>query len=143
MRRILAVAGSLVLALTLMVPVVAAAPGDVTGITVKSATVDKAGLIVVRGTIYCQNGLVGADITGTITQSIGHKTSIQGGFGGWVDCASNGPTEYEIASYAYPGTFASGWANVQIAFGMQNCDENGCWFDWFGGNDFYVKVTKR
>ena len=20
---------------------------------------------------------------------------------------------------------------------------SGCWFEWFGGNDFYVKVTKR
>ncbi len=51
MRRILAVAGSLLMALALTAPAVLAAPGDVTEVTVQSATVDKAGLIIVRGTI--------------------------------------------------------------------------------------------
>ncbi len=78
-----------------------------------------------------------------MTQAIGHKTTVVGGFGGWTDCRSNGPTPYEIGVYASPGIFASGWANVQIAFGLTQCNEFGCWFDWFGGNDFYVKVAKR
>ncbi len=143
MRRIVAVAGSLLLALALTAPAALAAPGDITGVTVQSATVDKAGLIIVRGTMYCQNGIPGVEITGAVTQAIGHKTTIGGGFGGWVDCHSNGPTYYEVAAYASPGTFASGWANVQIAFGLTRCNEAGCWFDWFGGNDIYVKVAKR
>jgi hypothetical protein len=142
MRRILGIAGAALLALTLMAPAAVAGPNDVTGVTVQSATVDKAGLVLVKGTIYCQNGLSGAEITGAVTQAIGHKTSISGGFSGWVNCMSNGPTSYEVGVYAYPGTFASGWANVQIAFGQTICNGN-CWFDWFGGNDVYVKVTKR
>ena len=144
MRRILAIAGSVLLALALTAPAVVAAPGDVTGVTVQSATVDKAGLVIVRGTIYCQNGISWVDSTGQVTQAIGHKTTIVGGFfSGGITCASNGPTSYEVAAYAYPGTFANGWALVQISFGIQNCNQGGCWFDWFGGNDFTVKLTKR
>ncbi len=143
MRRILAVAGSLLVALALTAPAALAAPGDVTGITVQSATVDKAGRVIVRGTMYCQNGLPGVEITGAVTQAIGHKTTVVGGFGGWTDCRTNGPTDFEVAAYANPGTFAGGWANVQIAFGLTQRNEFGCWFDWYGGNDFYVKVAKR
>jgi len=143
MRRMLAVAGSVLLALALTAPIVVAAPGDVTGITVQSATVDKAGLVIVRGSMYCQNGIPWVDAQGAVTQAIGHKTTIVGGFySGGITCASNGPTYYEVAAYASPGTFANGWANVQMSFGVQTCNEFGCFFDWFGGNDFYVKLTK-
>ena len=143
MRRILAIAGSVVLALSLTAPAVVASD-NVTGVTVQSATVDKAGLVIVRGTIYCQNGIGGAEITGQVTEAIGHKTTIAGGFGGWVECNSNGPSYYETGAYAYPGIFSSGWANVQISFGQTECNDNGgCWFNWWGGNDVYIKVVKR
>jgi len=142
MRRILAVAGSVLLALSLSAPVVVASD-NVTGVTVQSATVDKAGLVIVRGTIYCQNGIGGAEIQGAVTQAIGHKTTISGGFGGWVECNSNGPTNYEVGAYAYPGTFSGGWALVQIAFGQTLCNDGGCWFEWWGGNDFYVKLVRK
>jgi hypothetical protein len=142
MRRILTVASAVLLALMVVAPAALAAPGDVTGITVTSATVDKAGLVVVRGTMYCQNGIGGVEVNGAVTQAIGHKTAIQGGFGGWVDCLSNGPTNWEVASYADGGFFSNGWARLQIQFGMTQCNEFGCWFDWYGGNDFYIKLTK-
>ena len=92
--------------------------------------------------MYCQNGIGGVEVNGAVTQAIGHKTVIQGGFSGWVTCLSNGPTDWEVASYADGGMFANGWARVQIQFGITQCNEFGCFFDWFGGNDFYVKVTK-
>jgi len=142
MRRILAVAGSVLLALALTAPAVVAVD-NVTGITVQSATVDKSGLVLVSGTIYCQPGISYVDIIGTVTQAIGHKTTISGGFGGNVnDCAANGPTSFTVAVYANTGIFASGWANVQVAFGLLRCDPLGCPFEWWAGNDFRVKVTK-
>ena len=141
MRKLLAVVGSVLLALAITAPVVVAAD-NVTGITVQSATVNKAGLVVIRGTMYCQNGTQWVDAQGGVTQAIGHKTTITGGFyGGPFECL-NGPSYFEVAAYAYQGTFASGWANVQVSFGVTNCNESGCWWEWWGGNDIYVKVTK-
>jgi hypothetical protein len=143
MRRMLAVTGSVLLALALTAPIVGAANGDITGITVQSATVNKAGLVVIRGTMYCQNGIPWVDAQGAVTQAIGHKATVVGGFyGGAFNCLSNGPTYYEVAAYASPGTFANGWANVQISFGQTVCNDFGCYWDWYGGNDFYVKLTR-
>lgn len=141
MRRLLVVLGSVVLTLALTAPIVVAAD-NVTGITVQSATVNKAGLVIVRGTMYCQNGIQWVDAQGAVTQAIGHKTTISGGFyTGGIECL-NGPTTFEVAAYANSGTFSGGWANVQVSFGVNNCNLDGCWWEWWGGNDFYVKLTK-
>lgn len=78
-----------------------------------------------------------------MAQAIGHKTTLTSGLGGGVHCLFNGPTDYETWTYANSGTYANGWMSVQIWFGITQCNEYGCWFDWFGGDNFYVKVTKR
>jgi hypothetical protein len=141
MRRLLVVVGSVLLTLALTAPIVVATD-NVTGITVQSATVNKAGLVIVRGTMYCQNGIQWVDAQGAVTQAMGHKATITGGFyGGSFECL-NGPTSFEVAAYANTGIFAPGWANVQISFGWNTCNEFGCFWEWWGGNDFYVKLTK-
>ncbi len=141
MRRLLAVLGSVLLMLALTAPPAAAAT-NVTGITVQSATVNRAGLVVIKGTMYCQNGIQWVDAQGGVTQAIGHKTTISGGFyGGSFECL-NGPSYFEVAAYAGSGMFSCGWANVQLSFGWNVCNEFGCFWQWWGGNDFYVKLAK-
>jgi hypothetical protein len=144
MRRILAVAGSALLALALTVPVVVAdgPKPEVTGITVTSATVARTGEVRITGTLYCQ-WMDGWNIgtQGQLIQAIGHKTTIRGGIGGGVYCNPTGPSDWEVWAWADSGTFGPGWATLQIGFNW-NCDEFGkC--EWLGGDNFVVKVTKR
>ncbi len=147
MRRILAVAGSALLALALTVPVVVAEDGPppyVTDITVTSATVARTGEVRIAGTLYCQNmDNWNIQTQGQVIQAIGRKTTIRGGIGGGLYCNPNGPSDWDVWAWADSGTFGPGWATVQIGFGNWNCDEFGCWWQDFGGGNFYVKVTKR
>jgi hypothetical protein len=144
MRRILAVASSVLLALALTVPVVSAQEPYITDISVTSAQVAKTGEVRITGTLYCQN-MPDWDIGmgGQLIQAMGRKVTIRGGIGGGLHCNPNGPSYWEGWAWADNGTFGTGWATVQINFGNWWCDEFGCYGQDFGGNNFYVKVTKQ
>ena len=86
---------------------------------------------------------------GGVTQAIGHKFTVYGGFGGQAECA-NGPTCFGLGVQAWSGgTFSAGWARVDIGnFWFWNCsdpnDPNNCWQQGIGGgNNLYVKIVRK
>ena len=149
MRRLLALLSAGAIALTIMAPVASAqeAPAT-TGWTVTSVTIDKMGILDVRGYFYCQNLAQGTWVfqDGQVVQSIGHKTLIQGGVGNQVQCV-NGPSFFDTRVQGYNGTFGTGWATVQLGSRIWFCwdpnDQTTCGDFWLGGVEAYVKVIKK
>ncbi len=149
MRRLLALLAASAIVLTMMVPVASAQGGpETTGWTVQSVTIDKMGILDIRGYFYCQNMPDGMWVhqDGQVVQSIGRKTLIAGGIGADYQCA-NGPTFFDTRVQAYNGTFGTGWATVQLGSRVWWCwdpnDQNTCGDLWLGGTEAYVKVVKK
>jgi hypothetical protein len=149
MRRLLALLAACAIALTVMAPV-ASAQGDpaTTGWTVQSVTIDKMGIVDVRGYFYCQNVPDGTWVhqDGQVVQSIGRKTLIAGGVDAYYECV-DGPTFCDTRVQAYYGTFGTGRATVQLGSRVWWCrdpnDQNSCGEIWVGGTEAYVKVIKK
>jgi hypothetical protein len=151
MRRVFATVLAAALALTIMAPVAIAQGSQVTDVSITSITVDRAGTVTINGSFYCQQLGDGTwvNFDGGVTQAIGHKFSIYGGFNGKAECA-NGPTYFALGVQAWTGgTFSAGWARVDIGnFSFGGCsdpnDPNTCWQQWIGGgNNLYVKIVKK
>lgn len=143
-RRVLALISALALVLVVAGPV-AAQEEQINNIVVTSVTRDAFGGLNLHGTAQCvgvTNGNV--QIQGSITQAIGHKTTVNGGLGGGTWCPMYGTIEWD--AYATPdygsGSFSNGWITGWLGFNGAQCDQNGCWPN-FGGTQFTFKVTKR
>ena len=150
MRRAIAAMLAAGLALTIMAPVATAEGQQVTDVSILSITVDRAGTVTIYGSFYCQQLGEGTRVNfdGAVTQAMGHKFTVSGGFGGSADCL-NGPTYFWTGAQAYQGTFAAGWARVDIGnFFYWVCDDpsdpGNCWPQYIGGgNNLYVKIVKK
>jgi hypothetical protein len=148
MRKLFALLFGFLLVLTFSVSVATAQePGQpyITDLTVTSVKVDRIGNMSIDGYMYCQN-MDGwwLDSQGQITQSMGRKTQLRGGVWGSVQCNPNGPTYFQVWSFADWGKFATTFTGVQISFGNGGCDENGCWWNDIegGGGQWWLKATK-
>jgi len=80
---------------------------------------------------------------GQVTQSIGRKTQLRGGIWGGLQCNPNGPTWFEVWSFADWGRFATTWTGIQLGFGQYyDCNEFGCNWRDFGGGQWWLKAGK-
>ena len=143
MRFRFAFLSAVVLALAVAVPAFAQEP-YVSDIHVTSVQVNKMGEMHILGYLYCQN--IGSDWKveerGQAIQAIGRKTTVRGGIGGGFHCNPNGPTYFDAWSWADWGKYTNTWTTIQLGFGTNWCDENGCWWQDYGGQNFYLKATK-
>jgi hypothetical protein len=140
MRRIFAMVTSLLLVLVVAGPAGAEGP-QINYVTIGSATVDRSGSVHIQGTLWCSQPMDVQVQWGQVEQTVGRKTTIRGGFGGWYSC--NGTTPWETWARAESGSFASGWAWIGVKFEGLSCDETGCspLEKVGGGTEEYLKIS--
>ncbi len=144
MRRVFALISALALVLVVAAPV-AAQEEQITNIVVTSVTRDAFGGITVAGTAQCV-GVTdpNVQIQGSITQAVGHKTTVNGWLGGGTWCPLYGTIEWN--AYSTPdigsGSYSNGWITGSVSFTGSQCDQNVCQPN-YGGTQFTFKVTKR
>jgi hypothetical protein len=145
MRRVLALIAALALAVVVAVPVAAFDQPAVNNVVVTSIVLDKYGGLTVNGTAECINmDVQNLQVQGSLTQAIGHKTTITGWIGTGVQCTLYGTIIWQ--AYAQPngpGVFGPGWVTGNVTFTDQYCDNSGCYGNNYGYANFAVKVTKR
>jgi len=145
MRKLFALLCSMLLVLGFEVSLVSAQEPYITDITVTSVKVDRICNMQISGYMYCQNIDINwkVEAQGQVTQSIGRKTQLRGGIWGGLQCNPNGPTWFEVWSFADWGRFATTWTGIQLGFGQYyDCNEFGCNWRDFGGGQWWLKAGK-
>ena len=140
MKRFIAAMVAALLLVGLLAGAVSAQPQGT--VSLSSATVNKAGQVTLVVNIVCPPTMF-LGVNGQVTQSIGHKTLLQGSLNGagW-ECAAAGTTQIWLGTSAYNGTFSATWATINVSFfDLNNCSPNYC--PNVAGGQFYMKLTSK
>jgi hypothetical protein len=105
-------------------------------------------MITISGTMWCSQPMDVSVDWGDVSQVVGRKTTLHGGFGMWIWC--NGTTPWQTQAIADQGKFVSGWAWISMQVSGANwCDEDPevnpytyCGPHAWNGMNQYVKVVR-
>jgi hypothetical protein len=146
MRRFISFLAALALVALMAAPVFADG-----SLTIRSATVDRAGLVTLSGTVVCPPEMSGQqfDIGGDVTQTFGHKFIVSGQINASGTCFADGPlTNWTVTLTANSNKFSTGPAVVNLNMqGGGGCvvqnDPSTCYPGVNAGAQLIVKITRK